>query len=90
MPEIGVRELKMSASEIVRAVRERRVRYLITYRGHPVGVILPIDETTPNDRMLAASTTNATWQELTRLGQQISQGWTSPQTGAEILSEMRR
>ena len=39
MPEIGVRELKVHASEIVRAVRDARARYIITYRGHPVGVL---------------------------------------------------
>ena len=33
MPEIGVRELKTYASEIIRSVREEGVRYLVTYRG---------------------------------------------------------
>ena len=33
MPEVGVRELKIRASEILRNVRERRARYVITYRG---------------------------------------------------------
>ncbi len=90
MPEIGVRELKISASEIVRAVRERRARYLITYRGRPVGVLLPIDEASATDKSLAAGATGSTWQELTKLGEQIGQGWTAPQTSAEILSDMRR
>lgn len=90
MPAIGVRELKISTSEIVRAVRERRARYLITYRGHPVGVLLPIDEASAADRSLAAGATGSTWQELTTLGEQIGRGWRSPQTSAELLSEMRR
>ena len=46
MAEIGIRELKARASEIVRAVREHRARYTITYRGRPVGVLLPLDEAT--------------------------------------------
>ena len=37
MPDIGVRELKTHASEIVRNVREQRARYVVTYRGQPVG-----------------------------------------------------
>jgi prevent-host-death family protein len=90
MPEIGVRELKISASEIVRAVRERRARYLITYRGRPVGVLLPLDDASVTDRSLAAAQTSSAWQELTALGRQIGKGWTSPQTSAEILSDMRR
>lgn len=90
MPEIGVRELKISASSIVRAVRERRARYLITYRGRPVGVILPIDETTATDRTLAAGQSSSSWQELTSLGEQIGKGWAPKQTSADILSDMRR
>jgi prevent-host-death family protein len=90
MPEVGVRELKISASEIVRAVRERRARYLITYRGRPVGVLLPLDDASPTDRSLAAAQTSSPWQELTTLGQQIGKGWTSQQTSTELLSDMRR
>ena len=34
--------------------------------------------------------TQATWDELTRLGREIGRGWRSPQAGSELLSEMRR
>ena len=44
MPEIGIRELKSQASEIVRAVREGRVEYVITHRGRPVAMIVPFEE----------------------------------------------
>jgi len=44
MPSIGVRELKVQASEIVRQVREHQAQYVITYRGEPVAVLLPIDQ----------------------------------------------
>ena len=90
MPEIGVRELKTSASEIVRAVRERRARYTVTYRGRPVGVLLPLDEASAADKMLAAAQSSSPWQELTDLGREIGEGWTSPQTSAELLADMRR
>lgn len=39
MPEIGVRELKTRASEIIRTVRDHRARYVVTRRGRPVGVL---------------------------------------------------
>ena len=43
MPEIGIRQLKNQASEIIRAVREERVEYTITLRGQPVAVLRPIE-----------------------------------------------
>jgi len=88
MPEIGIRELKARASEIVRAVRDRRARYTVTYRGRPVGVLVPLGEVAPAEA--ADESAPAVWEELTQLGEEIGQGWTSPQTSAELLSEMRR
>jgi prevent-host-death family protein len=88
MPEIGIRELKARASEIVRAVRDRRARYTVTYRGRPVGVLVPLGEAPPAEA--ADDLGIAAWEELTQLGEEIGQGWTSSQTGAELLSEMRR
>ncbi len=44
MPEVGIRELKSQASEIVRAVREERAEYVITHRGKPVAMIVPFAE----------------------------------------------
>ena len=44
MHAIGVNELKTHTSEIMRKVREERVSYTITYRGKPVGVLLPLEE----------------------------------------------
>ena len=88
--EIGVRELKTRASESVRAVRERRARYLITYRGRPVGLLLPLDEAPPGEGVPSGEARADAWGELTRLGEEIGRGWQSPQTSAELLSEMRR
>jgi len=90
MPDVGVRELKARASEIVRNVRERRTRYVITYRGRPVGLLMPLDEVTPTSPTSAGASAIAVWEELTRLGEEIGRGWRSPLTSAELLSEMRR
>lgn len=43
MPEIGIRQLKNEASEILRAVREEKVEYIITLRGQPVAVLRPLE-----------------------------------------------
>jgi prevent-host-death family protein len=81
MAEVGVRELKNRASEIIRAVREERVEYVITYRGQPVARLVPI--THEEDDTQA-------WQELERLSQEISVRWRSDKSAVELLTEMRR
>lgn len=89
MREIGVRELKVKASEIVRNMREHRTRYLITYRGQPVGMLSPLESA---DRPASPQTADArlAWNELTRLGQEIAQGWPTGKTSADYLTETRR
>ncbi len=90
MPDVGVRELKIRASEIIRDVRERRARYTITYRGRPVGLLMPLDEARPLGLSPTGEPATAVWEELMRLGEEIGRGWRSPLTSTELLSEMRR
>ncbi len=61
-------------------------RYTVTYRGRPIGVLLPIDEA-PD---AGGADGDEVWVELTRLGEEIGRGWQSPSTSAEILSDVRR
>jgi prevent-host-death family protein len=86
VPQIGVTELKMRASEILRDVRWHKTRYVITDRGHPVGLLTPIEEPETS----ATATAQQNWDELTRLGQQIAAGWPAGMSSADILSEMKR
>src|SRR3990172_6907201 len=88
MPEAGVRELKAQASEIVRRVRERKARYIITYRGRPVAVLLPLEGASTEEAAPAGGA--SAWQELERLGALIGKGWRAPVSSAELLSGMRR
>jgi prevent-host-death family protein len=90
MPDIGVRQLKARASELVRSVRDRRARYVLTYRGRPVAMLTPLDEARTALPSSAGESGAAAWEELDRLGKEIGQGWRSPLTGAELLSEMHR
>jgi len=85
MPETGVRELKIRASEIVRRVRERKVRYIITYRGRPVALLSPVEGLPAAEPGVASA---SAWQE--RLGEMIGKGWQSSKTSADLLSESRR
>lgn len=82
--EIGIRELKARASGLVRAVREKRARYIITQRGKPVALLIPLDATPPKP------TDDEVWARLEQLGQEIAKGWQSEKSAVEILSEMRR
>ena len=90
MPDVGVRELKTHASEIVRNVRERRARYTITYRGEAVGVLIPLEQPRAEPAIGGPDSGESAWDELVRLGQEIGRGWRSPLTSTELLSEMRR
>ena len=89
MPTIGVRQLETRTSEIIREVWERRTRYVVTYRGQPVGLLVPLDEANlvPS---VAQETGEDAWETLMRLGEEIGRKWRSPLTSAELLSEMRR
>ncbi len=85
MADIGVRELKIHASEIVKKVKEKRVRYIVTLRGRPVAAIIPIEEV-----QTGSESQDSAWDELVSLGLQIGQNWQSDQSSTEILSDMRR
>lgn len=82
--EIGIRELKSRVSEVVRAVKEERARYVITQRGKPAAIIVPIDAipTKKND--------DEVWERLLKIGEELGKGWESEKSAVEILSEMRR
>ena len=81
MPEVGIRELKNRTSEIVRAVREGRAEYVITYRGRPVARLVPVVEEEGGEQV---------WQELERLSREISARWRSDKSAVELLDEIRR
>ncbi len=85
MSDVGIRELKIRASEIIRQVKERQARYIVTHRGHPVAAIIPIDEVTSEERPESSA-----WDELLELGAQIGQNWQSDLSSTDLLSEIRR
>ena len=82
--EIGIRELKSRASELVRAVKEERARYVITQRGKPAAIIIPVDAPPPE------KSADEVWERLMKIGEELSIGWQSEKSAVEILSEMRR
>jgi prevent-host-death family protein len=84
MEEIGIRELKTRASEVVRAVKENRARYVVTQRGVPAALIIPLDA------LVANPADDEVWERLTKLREELGKGWQNEKSAVEILSEMRR
>lgn len=82
--EVEIDELETRASEIVEDVRERGSRYLITDHGRPSGLLIPLEPAESG-----AEETRA-WDDLESLGEQIANGWQSPESSVELLSKMRR
>jgi prevent-host-death family protein len=94
MPQVGIRELKNEASEIIRTVREDRVEYVVTHRGKPVAVILPVSEDWQESeaRRAAAAVRDQAdfWERMKALGAEIAAKWQSDKTAVELIEEQRR
>ena len=84
MEEIGIRELKARASEVVRAVKERRARYVITRRGRPAALLVPLDA------LPSQHDPREVWARLEQIREELGKGWQSEKSAVEILAEMRR
>lgn len=89
MPDIGIRELKARASEIVRSVRENRTRYVVTHRGRAVAVLMPLDESASSEQTIIHDNSISPWDKLESLGEAIGKDWQSEKSSVEILSESR-
>ncbi len=94
MPRVGVRELKNDTSEIIRAVREDRVEYVVTHHGRPVAVILPVDEAWQEVEteyaVAAVQGSREFWDRLAVLRAEIAAKWQSDKTAVQLLEEQRR
>lgn len=94
MPQVGIRELKNDASEIIRAVREERAEYVVTLRGRPVACSIPVEEARREreaERRAAAIRENAAfWERMAALGAEIAARWQSDKTAVELIEEQRR
>jgi prevent-host-death family protein len=82
--EIGIRELKIRASEVVRAVMENRSRYVVTLRGKPAALLIPLGG--DYDR----GNVDEVWNRLEKLRQEISKEELEKKNTMDILLEMRR
>jgi prevent-host-death family protein len=94
MPNVGVKELKDQATEILRTVREEGAQYIVTYHGRPVAVLLPVDEAwrrAEEDRAVRAVRPSPDLlAELEALRAEIDASWRSEKTAVELIAEGRR
>jgi prevent-host-death family protein len=83
---VGVRELKARAAAILRQVREDQATYVVTHRGQPVGVIMPIDAHDAAEEQAASKG----WDAFLRSGRRLEQAFRPGRGGVEALSSTRR
>jgi prevent-host-death family protein len=86
MKDIGIRELKAKASELVRHVAEEHATYTITRRGRPVGVLAPIDFGAPKPSKAG----DAAWQRLRELWSRADKSGRPDKSALQELFKMRR
>jgi prevent-host-death family protein len=87
---VGVRELKTHAARILRQVREARASYLVTHRGHAIGVILPVESEDEAVQAAEAADATAAWEAFLRAGRRLDRRFAPGTSGVRILSDMRR
>ena len=85
MGEIGIRELKQRASEILRQVRENQESFTVTYRGKVVARLVPAEEIS-KERARAS----AIWTQMDELAREIGANWPPEAPAAEAVKEQRR
>lgn len=85
MREVGVRELKNRASELIRRVRDRGEEIQVTYRGRTVARLVPVR--TPRRAALRPS---RIWSDFDRLALEISAHWSGARSAADAVREDRR
>lgn len=86
MKDIGIRELKTHASDLVRQVSERQATYLITRHGRAVGVLAPPDFVPPS----AGVTGTQAWERLAALADRLDRAGRRRQSAVRALERTRR
>ena len=85
MGEIGIRELKQRANEILRQVREKQETFTVTYRGKVVAKLVPVV-----DASIEQERTSAIWTQMEELSREIGTLWPPGMPAAEAVAEQRR
>ncbi|MBI4287253.1 MAG: type II toxin-antitoxin system prevent-host-death family antitoxin [Chloroflexi bacterium] len=84
MEQIGSRELKQKASEVLRRVREGGETISITYRGRIVARLVPVNKKTEKAETLGV------WADMDEVAAEIGARWPVGVTAAKAVREQRR
>jgi prevent-host-death family protein len=88
MQQIGIRDLKNQATEILRTVREQKVEYVVTYRGLPVARLLPLTDE-PSTQEKEQPTNQKTRAEVAQnIKQMLEEGRALPERNRLALELM--
>jgi len=85
MLSVGIRELKIRASDLVRLVRENGEDIRVTYHGRAVArltPIAPILDMSPNAQ--------GVWTDMDQLAEEIGRRWPAQVSAADAVAEGRR
>jgi prevent-host-death family protein len=82
MITVGIKELKQQASKLIRMVRTKGSEVQVTYRGHLVAMIVPVNAVHEEDA--------PGWVELDHLAAQIGGKWAVGVSAVEAVAEGRR
>ncbi len=86
MPRIGLRELKIHASEVIKDVQQNQARYTVTNRGEPVALLIPYSQAAaaePEDPETA-------WRELADMLSELGRMTDSTESTEDIMKWSRR
>jgi prevent-host-death family protein len=85
MLSVGIRELKMRASDLVRLVRENGEDIRVTYHGRAVAQLTPL---TP--ALSPGQNAQAVWTDIDQLAIEIGACWPTQASAADTVAEGRR
>lgn len=81
---MGIRELKVRTSEILRRVRENRASVDVTYHGQVVARIVPVPQS-PDEKALKRF-----WERRDRLGEEVGKHWPKGVSAVDAIREGRQ
>ena len=85
MRSVGVRELKVNASRVLRELRDQRQPIDVTYRGRVIARLVPVDRSNATQEQIAS-----VWADLDQLAAEIGNRWPTDVTATQAVREQRR
>ncbi|MBI4310686.1 MAG: type II toxin-antitoxin system Phd/YefM family antitoxin [Chloroflexi bacterium] len=85
MREVGVRELRQKASQLLRELQQDREPIVITSRGKAVARLVPLETEESREARF-----QATWARMDELADEIAASWPAGVSAVEAVREQRR